>query len=71
MIPYLSHIYDLLVLLSIFYYTLRQSLRNDLSNLNFALLKLTIASADVILYKVLYYTFNTSAYLLNINSNFN
>ena len=71
MIPYLSHIYDFLVLLSIFYYTLRQPLRNDLSTLNFALLKLTIASADVFLYNVLYYTFNISSYIINLNSNFN
>ena len=71
MIPYLSHIHELLIIISIIYFTIRQPIRNDLSNLNFAFLKLTIASADVFLYNLVYYTCNTSAYLLNINSSFN
>ena len=72
MIPYVSLIHELLILIiTSLYYTLNKDLRNQLLILNFAFLKLSIASIDVVVFYITYYVVGVALYFLDINTIFN
>lgn len=71
MIPYVSLIHELLILTVSLYYTLNKDLINQLLILNFAFLKLSIASVDVVVFYITYYVVGVALYFLDINTNFN
>ena len=71
MIPYVSLIHELLILIPSLYCTLNKDLRNQLLILNFAFLKLSIASIDVVVFYITYYVVGVALYFLDINTIFN
>jgi hypothetical protein len=71
MIPYVSLIHELLILITSLYYTLNKDLINQLLILNFAFLKLSIASIDVVVFYITYYVVGVALYFLDINTIFN
>ena len=71
MIPSVSLIHELLILIPSLYYTLNKDLINQLLILNFAFLKLSIASIDVVVFYITYYVVGVALYFLDINTIFN